>query len=315
MRDYGKVQTTFWTSEDMRSLTDAGKMLALYLLTGIHTNQIGCFRLPDGYVCEDLGWDAKTVSKGFAELLENGFATRDEGSKWVFIHKYLKWNIIENPNQAKAAERLFEQVPNTTPVKALLSKGLREFSSRFSSQVLDDFETLSKPLPKPFRNQEQEQEQEQEHKQEQEQDKCAETATKKSEAKKVKLDAESLVSTYDGLSLDVAKDYIDYRKQKRAPLNQTSWKKIVSEIALSGITPDEALATAMSAGWQGLEASWLINRNTKQSATVIPMSSRPRLPNQMTEEERRAQHEKTTRDAKRMVFGDDDFIDGVASHV
>lgn len=35
----------------------------------------------------------------------------------------------------------------------------------------------------------------------------------------------------------------------------------------------------------------------------------------MTEAERKAAHDEMTREAKRMVFGDDDFIDGVASHV
>lgn len=143
----------------------------------------------------------------------------------------------------------------------------------------------------------------------------AETATPKpSEPKKVKIDSDLLVSTCTGLSLDVAKDYIDYRKQKRAPLNQTSWKKIASEIVKSGIAPDDALSTAMSAGWQGLEADWLINRNAK-TANVIPMGGKPKLPSQMTEDERKAQHKKTTEEAKRLVFGDDDFIDGVARHV
>lgn len=163
MRDYGKVQTTFWTSDDTSSMSDTGRMLSLYLLTGPHTNQIGCFRLPDGYVCDDLKWGCERVSKGFAELFEKGFATRDNGSKWVFIHKYLKWNEIENPNQGKAAARLFEQVPNRSLVKPLLAKALREFAPRFPAEIIDQFETLAEGFGKPFRNQEQEQEQEQEH--------------------------------------------------------------------------------------------------------------------------------------------------------
>lgn len=163
MRDYGKVHTSFWTSADTAGLGDDGRMLALYLLTGPHTNQIGCFRLPDGYVMEDLGWTAERVSEGFQQLFQKGFATRDDDSKWVVIHKFLRWNEIENPNQAKAAVRLFDAVPNGSWVKPMLARALRDFSPRFPVEVWKPFETLDEGLRQPFRNQEQEQEQEQEH--------------------------------------------------------------------------------------------------------------------------------------------------------
>lgn len=165
MRDYGKVQTTFWTSCRITSLSDTGRMLALYLLTGPHTNQIGCFRLPDGYVSEDLGWSLETVQKGFEELSANGFATRDEKTKWVLITNFLVWNEIENPNQGKSAFRLFEQVPASFPLRGVLAKGLLGFEERFTEDVvalLKGFaQGLNQPLAKPFLNQEQEQEQEQ----------------------------------------------------------------------------------------------------------------------------------------------------------
>lgn len=163
MRDYGKVQTTFWTSCSITALSDVGRMLALYLLTGPHTNQIGCFRLPDGYVSEDLNWPIETVQKGFHELLENGFATRDENTKWVLITNFLAWNEIENPNQGKSAFRLFEQVPASFPLKGRLAKSLLGFQERFTEEAIALLKGLNEPLDKPFLNQEQEQEQEQEN--------------------------------------------------------------------------------------------------------------------------------------------------------
>ena len=166
MRDYGKVQTTFWTSEDTSSMSDTGRMLALYLLTSPHSNILGCFHLPIGYVSEDLKWSPERVEKGFAELLEKGFATRDNASKWVVLHAYLKWNPIENPNQGIAAGRLFEQIPNRSTVKPLLAVALRTHSKHFPRQILEDFGTVREPLPQPFRNQEQEQELEQKQEQE-----------------------------------------------------------------------------------------------------------------------------------------------------
>ena len=61
MRDYGKVQSSFWTSADTCKLSDDGKLLSLYLLTGPHSNILGCFRLPIGYVSDDLGWGFERV--------------------------------------------------------------------------------------------------------------------------------------------------------------------------------------------------------------------------------------------------------------
>lgn len=149
MRDYGKVYTAFWTSEDARGLSEDGRTLALYLLTCPHGNMIGCFRLTNAYAADDLSWDVERVSKGFAELALKGYAYRCERSFWVVINRYLKWNQFENPNVGKAAGKLFETITPPHDVKALLVKALREYSPTFPTQILDKFETLPKPFPNP----------------------------------------------------------------------------------------------------------------------------------------------------------------------
>lgn len=129
-------------------MTEDGRTLAAYLLTGPHSNMLGCFRIPDGYVCEDLHWESERVSEGFQILFEKGFATRSEGSKWVVIHKFLKWNQPENPNVVKAAEKLFDQIPDACGLKPLLATCIAEYEPRFSSAKLKGFEMVSKGLPK-----------------------------------------------------------------------------------------------------------------------------------------------------------------------
>jgi hypothetical protein len=47
MRDYGKVYSTFWSSDTTSPLSDDGKLLALYLMTCGHSTIAGVFRLPD----------------------------------------------------------------------------------------------------------------------------------------------------------------------------------------------------------------------------------------------------------------------------
>lgn len=127
--------------------------------------------------------------------------------------------------------------------------------------------------------------------------------------------ANEMILSCENLSNEVANDFINYRNAKKAPLTSSAWKTMVSEIQRSGMTPDNALSETMSAGWVGVKAEWLINRNAKQSPNVIPMSSRPKSPSQMTEDERQELRRKNAAAAKKILFGDDDFIDGVASHV
>lgn len=111
MRDYGSVHTRFWINRDIQKLSDASKLLALYLLTGPHANMLGCFRLPLGYACEDLHWASEIVSTGLNSLSQIHFALYDSICGWVFLPQFLIWNPIENPNQGKNITRLFEQVP------------------------------------------------------------------------------------------------------------------------------------------------------------------------------------------------------------
>ena len=71
MRDYGKVHTSFWTSETIRSMSEDARILAMYLLTCPHNTIAGVFRLPDGYICDDMQWPIERVLKAFAETVEN----------------------------------------------------------------------------------------------------------------------------------------------------------------------------------------------------------------------------------------------------
>ena len=170
MRDYGKVFATFWTSDTTSGLSDDGKLLALYLITSPHTNALGCFRLTDGYVTDDMGWDRQRVTKGFEELFRKGFSNRCETTGWVLIRKHLSWNRPENPNQVKAIARLALQIPAhfefRAEVKAALDQYVETEDADAKKALADAKRRLgSETLSEPFRNQKQEQKQEQEQKQ------------------------------------------------------------------------------------------------------------------------------------------------------
>lgn len=175
MRSYGNVATNFWEMPEIRQLSDQAKLLALYLMTGPHSNMLGCFRLPDLYVTEDLCWEIQKVKKSFEELIDINFINRDELLLWLVITDYLKSNKIQNSKQGICIRKLFNSVPEQSSVisplaAALLAHGcyLQNDFVRQLHSIRYGIDTLSQ-LDSTEQEQNQVQEQDQEQKQYQEQ--------------------------------------------------------------------------------------------------------------------------------------------------
>jgi|GEM_PF-1314138 len=155
MRIFGSIQLCFWASLDTQQLSDQGKLLAIYLLTGPHSNMLGCFRLPDGYITADLKWNIETVKKAFQELFRSQFLTRDDPSGWLIIHKFLKWNPIQNSKQGVGVQRLFDLVPHENRVLKPLIRGLLTYGTYLNEGFVNRLHTLSPTedrVSKPFPN-------------------------------------------------------------------------------------------------------------------------------------------------------------------
>lgn len=150
MREYGQVQSAFWQSPDAQNFSDTGKLLALYLLTGPHSNGIGCFRLPDGYVTGDLGWSSETVSKGFDELSGKGFAYRLDGV--VFIPNFMRWNKVANENVAKARFSEFEALPKGE-AKTRVARAMLAFCAHWTPEIKHVLETVTETVSEGYAKQ------------------------------------------------------------------------------------------------------------------------------------------------------------------
>ena len=137
-------------SEDARSL-------AMYLITSPHSTIAGAFRLPDGYVCEDMQWTQEWVCEGFKELLAKGYAYRCETTKWVWICKHFEWNQPENPNQRKAAAKVAESIPAECVWKLDFMRVCGDFLTSDGDGKANPSETVIEPFP----NQKQKQKQKQ----------------------------------------------------------------------------------------------------------------------------------------------------------
>lgn len=92
----------------------------------------------------------------------------------------------------------------------------------------------------------------------------APSPTKKTKAEKTGVTIARMIESLPELSESVARDFLAYRKAKKAPLTKTAWDRMSAEIVKAGAygySPDDALAEAMEANWQSVKADWLINRN------------------------------------------------------
>ncbi|MGO0309828.1 hypothetical protein ACTL6P_25195 [Endozoicomonas acroporae] len=124
MKDFGKVSGQFWISDDIQSLSDKAKLLALYLLTTGHGNLIGIFRMPKGYIAADLNWEEPSVERAIAELTASGFLLASDQCQYICIPQFMEHNPVDNITQidarlkllVKLPQILLEELPGVIPV-------------------------------------------------------------------------------------------------------------------------------------------------------------------------------------------------------
>jgi uncharacterized phage protein (TIGR02220 family) len=127
-------------------------------LSSSHTNMMGCFRIPFGYIAEDLRWNVSKVHVAMIELQKMQFILCDEVSDWIMINNFLKYHPIENPNQGRSIANIFEETPKDLIFITNLIEKLLEQKKHLNVDFIKSLETLSKQFP----NQEQDKEQKQE---------------------------------------------------------------------------------------------------------------------------------------------------------
>lgn len=165
MREYGQIQTAFWTHHKIKSLPMGAKILAVYLLSSRHTTSLGCFYLPTLYIRSDLNMSEDETAQALKDLEAAKFAYYDHDLEWILIRDFLEWNRIANQSVAKYVAREFEAVPAAFAhwghlVQALEDHG-RHMPHGFDT-VLQDAKHRADTVPTPCPHKEKEQEQEKE---------------------------------------------------------------------------------------------------------------------------------------------------------
>lgn len=104
---FTKVSSNVWRSARFRKLTDAERLLYMFLISCEHTNSIGAFRLPDGYALDDLGeqWDAAKLKKARDVLVKADLIAFDADSQFYYVRRWFKHSPPMNDKHAQGCLR------------------------------------------------------------------------------------------------------------------------------------------------------------------------------------------------------------------
>ena len=261
-------------------------LLGAYLLTGPHSNGIGTFRVPAGYIQDDLGWDRERVTETLSELSAKGFCK--VFGKVVHIPKFLRWNPIANGNVAKARQAEFESVPSDQ-AKQAAARAMLDFGNHWADGFRNRLETLSKR----YAEQEPTQPNPTQPNPTREEGRAADAASPPQKKQATSTGSgKNQVPRPDFIDEQVWSDFLAHRRQKKAKLTPTAWKQIEKEIRAgieSGHGANDMLAEAMAAGWQGFKLEWYENRIARAPARGSNESPAERAAREAVEYRKRQQ--------------------------
>lgn len=139
MREFGKISVSIWRSKKFLSLgqNDDARLLYFYLHTCPHVNSAGCFILPEGYACADLGWEPIRYRYGIETLSKAYLIGFDEAESLIRIVDYLKHGGFANPKHAAGTVKLAMQLPQCLETARLFRDLLDQPFVRVTPEMVD----------------------------------------------------------------------------------------------------------------------------------------------------------------------------------
>lgn len=137
MARYRRIDPYIWHDEKFTEFSDDGKLLFFHLLTSPRGNPLGCFVQGKTDMAEYLKWPMKRLALPYRELLSIGRIKYDEKTRLVLIPNYLKYNPLENENQAKTALKYLTELPYHEACFQYLKQYLEQYGKPFLKPLID----------------------------------------------------------------------------------------------------------------------------------------------------------------------------------
>lgn len=156
MSRYRKVELATWSDAKFMSLSQDGKFLWLFLLTGpMSTNIPGVVQGGPAAIAEALEWSAERFRERFRELSAKGMANADFRARLIWLPKALRYNAPQNQNVVKGWRDTWKLIPECE-LKLEVWRALKPYGERFTERFA---ELLPEPSAICSATQEQEQDQ------------------------------------------------------------------------------------------------------------------------------------------------------------
>lgn len=97
MRHFAVIPSAVWQTRAMRSLSNDGCLLALFVLTCRYETEPGVINLPDEHITRVLNWGSDRILAAFEELKKLSIAERDDKTGIVKMLGGLSPTIKTNP--------------------------------------------------------------------------------------------------------------------------------------------------------------------------------------------------------------------------
>jgi hypothetical protein len=135
---YAMIARDFVMRPEVTTLSDVSYRAASYILHGPHSNMIGAFAMPVGYLASDMGWSISKAGSAIGEIENAGLISRFHDKRHLMIVGHFEINKPQNPNTMKKALKLLDALP-ADPLMAILVDNLRPFAEWFDKRSRERF--------------------------------------------------------------------------------------------------------------------------------------------------------------------------------
>lgn len=143
-RKFSMVSPAIWRPGRFLSLGDpAAQLLYLYYLTCEHQTSAGCFRLPDGYACADLGWPVERYAAVRADLVTANMISFDAEMATIYVLRWFQHCGAMSDKHATGIRKV---------IAAIESDGIREQVEADFLAAEEERRGRQNPLDTPFSN-------------------------------------------------------------------------------------------------------------------------------------------------------------------
>lgn len=127
MARYRKIDTRIWNDEKFRALSRNAKFAFVFILTHPNMTMLGAMRATSAGLAAELGFTPEEFAECFQEAVAQGMLKSDDAAAFVWLPRFLRYNLPESPSVVKSWGNALELIPEC-PLKDELIQRVTAFN-------------------------------------------------------------------------------------------------------------------------------------------------------------------------------------------